>query len=430
MIKVSIIIAIYNAAEYLTECLDSILMQSLDEIEVICIDDGSTDSSGAILEEYRKNNSKIVVISQNNQGTGNAKNLGIQNSRGEFFCFMDADDFYPNDHCLEMLYDTAKKEKVSICGGSLYNYCYGTITKVKDMVFDNSCRWSYEQSQILYGHTRFIYNTEMIKENGVSCLPYRRYEEQSFFVNAMSIAKSYYTIPQCVYVYRVGHKVQKMGREDVKGLLIGIRETLLVAESHDYDLLYEKYLNQILKYQLKWYCAYVEEGDEEICNILEEIWAIEGRWKGKRQRDVFNKEALREIIDSCRTEINKIRMLKDKDAIIIYGVGTMGSWIYDRFLRTNNGVIGFAVTTGAEKEIKVVQDTESIPPVRNIDSYLQYRDSAKVIVAVMDDKIQNQICDNLHDLGFCDYVRINAERLILAADIEKNNGLKPSFVAV
>jgi len=93
-IKVSVIIPIYNAEKYLAECLDSVIGQSLQNIEILCVDDGSTDNSLSILKEYVKKDERIGAITQANQGAGNARNAGIALAQGEYLAFMDADDLY------------------------------------------------------------------------------------------------------------------------------------------------------------------------------------------------------------------------------------------------------------------------------------------------------------------------------------------------
>ena len=93
-IKVSVIIPVYNAEKYLKECLDSVISQSLKEIEIICIDDGSTDNSLEILKEYAQNDNRIIVLQQKNSGAGVARNRGLKIAKGEYLSFLDSDDFF------------------------------------------------------------------------------------------------------------------------------------------------------------------------------------------------------------------------------------------------------------------------------------------------------------------------------------------------
>lgn len=97
MVKVSVIIPVYNAEKYLKQCLNSICRQTLQEIEIICVDDGSTDNSLNILQEYANADTRIQVLTQKNQGAGAARNYGLRTARGLYLSFLDADDFFePN----------------------------------------------------------------------------------------------------------------------------------------------------------------------------------------------------------------------------------------------------------------------------------------------------------------------------------------------
>ena len=102
--KVSVIIPVYNTAPYLREALDSICKQTLKELEIIVIDDGSTDESPQIINEYARNDSRIKIFQQPNQGQGVARNLGLSHASGEYTYFMDSDDILQND-ALEICYN-------------------------------------------------------------------------------------------------------------------------------------------------------------------------------------------------------------------------------------------------------------------------------------------------------------------------------------
>ena len=96
---VSVIVPIYNTASYLRECLDSIIAQSLTKIEIICVNDGSTDNSQEILDEYASKDSRIVVVSQKNQGVSVARNTGTAIASGKYICFVDSDDWIDPNMC-------------------------------------------------------------------------------------------------------------------------------------------------------------------------------------------------------------------------------------------------------------------------------------------------------------------------------------------
>lgn len=106
MVKVSVIMPVYNVENYLRECLDSITNQTLNDLEIICVNDGSTDNSPEILKEYGEKDKRITIITQSNQGLGAARNNGLKHAAGEYIYFIDSDD-YLNHDALQKLYDNA-----------------------------------------------------------------------------------------------------------------------------------------------------------------------------------------------------------------------------------------------------------------------------------------------------------------------------------
>ena len=109
-ILVSVIVPVYNVENYLRQCLDSITGQTLRNIEIICVDDSSTDSSGKILEEYAKKDERIKIITQPNKGAGAARNNGLSAAQGKYLSFLDSDDFFEPD-MLELAYKKAEEDR-------------------------------------------------------------------------------------------------------------------------------------------------------------------------------------------------------------------------------------------------------------------------------------------------------------------------------
>lgn len=118
--KVSVVVPVYNVEPYLRQCLDSIINQTLKEIEIICIDDGSTDASLDILKEYATKDNRITVIAQKNLYAGVARNVGLTVAKGGYLCFLDSDDFF-EPTLLEETYNLAEKEQSQIV---FYQYTY------------------------------------------------------------------------------------------------------------------------------------------------------------------------------------------------------------------------------------------------------------------------------------------------------------------
>ena len=127
-IKVTVVMPIYNAYDYLRPAIDSVLDQTLREIELICVDDGSTDPTLGLLKEYQKNDARVRIVTENNAGPSVARNKGIVRARGEYVIFLDADDFFEPE-LLERLVRSADENSldIAVCGYDVY-YCarFGT----------------------------------------------------------------------------------------------------------------------------------------------------------------------------------------------------------------------------------------------------------------------------------------------------------------
>ena len=115
--KVSIIVPVYNVEKYLSKCLNSLINQTLREIEILCVDDGSTDNSSKILENFVQKDCRVKVFSQKNSGQSVARNVAIEHASGEYLGFVDSDDWVDLDY-FEKLYSAAKKYNCDIaCAG-------------------------------------------------------------------------------------------------------------------------------------------------------------------------------------------------------------------------------------------------------------------------------------------------------------------------
>ena len=112
--KISVIVPVYNVEKYLSECLDSILNQTLKDIEIICLNDGSTDNSLSILKEYASKDNRIILIDKENDGLGYTRKVGLDNATGKYILFCDSDDFYYELTAFEELYNYIDKVKVDV----------------------------------------------------------------------------------------------------------------------------------------------------------------------------------------------------------------------------------------------------------------------------------------------------------------------------
>lgn len=239
--KVSIVIPCYNVELYLRQCLDSVVNQTLKEIEIICIDDGSTDGTLAVLEEYAQNDERIILVKQKNIGVATTRNNAIKNSTGDFIIFCDADDYYPTPDILETLYTKAIENNVLICGGEFSEFTNDNKklqqnfpdSVVNGYLFDKEGIIDYKDYQFDYGFHRFIYNREFLLKNDIFYPIYKRFEDPPFFVNAMIQAKQFYAIDKIVYAYRIAHKQDKIDIKYVNDLLNGLINNFTFAKEYN-----------------------------------------------------------------------------------------------------------------------------------------------------------------------------------------------------
>lgn len=235
----SVIIPIYNKTEYLCACLEDVLSQTLADIEVICVDDGSTDGSRGIAEEFAKRDSRVKLIAQPNLGAGAARNAGIRAAKGEYIAFLDSDDFYPSKDTLARIYAAAKRENALICGGSLVTVSGDKLNSdFGDDLFGNKFEkegWvDFSDYQYDYAFYRFIYSREFLLENGLFFPDYRRYQDPPFMLRAFAAAGKFYALAEPTYCYRINHCSVNWTTQKVYDLLCGVEDNLRFSAEHGY----------------------------------------------------------------------------------------------------------------------------------------------------------------------------------------------------
>ena len=205
--KVSVIIPIWNTEKYLARCLDSLVNQTLEDIEIICINDGSPDNSLEILNSFAQKDNRIVVINKENGGLSSARNAGMKVVNGEYIGFVDSDDWIePNFY--EKLYNCAKKNNSDIAvtsvlrerkKGSSYRIKY----KNEDVLVDkseifNAC----DCPNICYVWNK-IYKTDKLKQSGIIFQEGMFFEDVLFTTKILGTLDSLVTVPDTYYHYMV-----------------------------------------------------------------------------------------------------------------------------------------------------------------------------------------------------------------------------------
>lgn len=238
MIKVSIIIPIYNGEKWINQCLTSVISQTLKEIEVICVDNGSKDNSWKIIQNFLTTGYNIKAYSIANVGAGGARNYALTRAKGEFVTFLDVDDYYPSHIALEVMYNAAKVNHVMICGGLRLTDLEGKITPQplhRNLIKNNpkGKKVKFSDFQFDYHFHSYIYNREMLKNNNILFPLYKRYEDPVFFVNAMIAAKDFFVVPIDVYCYRKKRNKVILTPEATLDTIYGITENLRTSSEFE-----------------------------------------------------------------------------------------------------------------------------------------------------------------------------------------------------
>lgn len=212
---ISVIIPIYNTEKYLEDCIKSVVNQSYENLDIILVNDGSTDKSKEICEKYAEKDSRIRLINQSNMGAAMAKNAGLNNIKGDLFMILDSDDLLQKNN-IEILYDCMQKEKSDIIEA-----CYTTIYKeFKNIdIHQNSKKENFNTENALkeliisrkFHQTPWnkLYKTELLKDIR---FPKDKYIDDEYWTYKLfANAKRITWINEVLYYYRQ-HEESTMGR--------------------------------------------------------------------------------------------------------------------------------------------------------------------------------------------------------------------------
>ena len=271
-IKVSVIIPVYNSQEFIGGCLQQVLAQSLQEVEIVCVDDGSTDGSADVIVQAAQRDSRVKLIRQQNAGPGPARNVGIAAATGEFVTFLDADDRYSSDDYLRALYEGAVDNGVDVSGACFYNDHAGRLERdflndpdLAGYTFTESGVKSYRDYQFDYGFHRFMFKRSLFEPAsdaaetagdsaagvaevtaGVRAAdtvtgPFPAltfFEDPVFLAQTLYRAGRFFATNEVGYCYRCDYKVPHWTTKKTADLLEGVRRNLEFSKEQGLPLLH------------------------------------------------------------------------------------------------------------------------------------------------------------------------------------------------
>ena len=272
--KVSIILPVYNVAPYLKQSLDSIISQTLTDIEIICVDDGSTDESGKILDEYKEKDARIKVIHKKNAGTGAARNDGLKIATGECIGFVDPDDWIlPNMY--ERLYNILQDKELDIVmftpdvfndqtqkhEGFLYFQDSNFPKILDDKIFNKDDISPFSYPMCVWNK---LYRKKLFDENNIDFAEGLDFEDHKVIFKSLFTAKRIYFIREKLYVYRHSRK----------GSILSDNDTRMFDHIKIYDI-----VENILKETGNWEKFHLDFLRYKVHNILYYYTMIKPQYK-------------------------------------------------------------------------------------------------------------------------------------------------------
>lgn len=315
MSRLSVIVPVYNAERYLHECLDSLITQTMHDIEIIIINDGSSDGSGRICDQYAAKDRRIKVLHKMNEGAAEARKTGISLSSSEYVCFLDSDDYYDKEFC-EIMYKYIAQNNADIveCAYRRINrthssdiklYSKSTIKEKNDFIYD------VVKNTIVDGNVAIVmwnkvYKRKLIQQS-VSDYGNNVLEDYLFNMQYFCGVNKYVYVDRCLVNYRnVSGSLSNTFNKDFYSELLNV-------QAHKEFMMNKLALNdkecRQLSYQ--WFYRYVRS---TICNAL----IVKANHKIVTSEYIDNilcSDKMQEIIDKIDNKSREIRLLKNKKNI-------------------------------------------------------------------------------------------------------------------
>lgn len=411
MVKVSVLIPIYNAEKYLEECLSSVINQTLKEIEIICINDGSTDSSAKIVGRYADSDSRIRVITKKNTGYGHSLNVGLDFASGEYVSIVESDDYIDCDMLCD-LYERAKADDLDCIkadskmfvydenGNKQFSYLYALPDNCRDLYNKITC--FTKDSRVFKGYVYTwsgIYKRDYLNRNNIRHheTPGASYQDNGFWFQTIMHAQRLAFINKSYYYLR---------RDNPNSSVKSKEKIFCICDEYDFirnrilksDIVYKKKLLQIaFYYRYLNYKFHYQRIADEYKNLMMEriqkdiICAFEN---GEIDVSMYEKEQWVQLwailhegkmasLDSALLSDRIKKCIKSATDIYIYGAGTWGKWVYKKLqeISEEKKVRGFCVSIKQKEEdfllgLPIVQFNET-----------QLTKDVLIVVAVADRKL-------------------------------------------
>ncbi|SKB65932.1 Glycosyl transferase family 2 [Lachnospiraceae bacterium] len=423
--KISVIIPVYNVEKYLTECLESAINQDYPDYELICVDDGSTDRSSEILDEYAEKYSNVKVIHKKNTGYGNSMNVGIEYSSGEFIAILEPDD-YISSNMFSSIMSVFQKNKCVDFVKSNFAYITGeegsyeikptkiiNVPGIYDRIIES------DDIHTLFGgyiaHWTAIYNKAFLNKYSIRFneTPGASYQDTGFWFQTLMYAKKAYIMDKYFYHYRIDNPNSSMSNKEK-----------LFCVYDEYDFVQNKFIKdeKIKEWILPYYtmCRYAASrdtyrriADEFKLEFLHRVQVDFNKLEERGLLDISilgikDRETLFKIMDSSDLFYKEQKKcsdmlhmeIKDYNFVYLYGAGVYADKVYWKFNQEDREKIDAFVVSNLDAGRKfhnkpVVELEEVVKTGKTIDS---------IFIIAVSKKYQADVIGNLNRYGIENFV--------------------------
>lgn len=394
-VKISVIIPVYNSEKYITQCIDSILSQSMKEIEIICVDDCSQDNSYEILKQYALLD-KRVIVKRNSicRGAAISRNKGIEIARGRYIAYVDSDDYVLSSNMLKDLYYKALdmdldilffgyKESIHDCEGDIifrWQKCYPKVVKGKDFF----CQ-SIESNNVTATPWIAIYQNDFLKQSEVKFTENLINEDTLYFYEVLMKADRVSSIEDCYYMYIRRENSVSLSKENIQRNIWSMSyiidrivnynmvekdNRLKICENH-YNKLWFDYISK--NYEM------IKFFDFEKYPLTPEVDRIIQFINTRYYNGYFPYKLPKDIVDRISKYNN----------IIIYGAGKVGNGLKALLEEYSIKIDGFAVTKTTKENAAGVCSLDEISD----------KEHSLILIAIKPFNA-NELIENTNKLGF------------------------------
>ena len=423
MPKISVLVPVCNVEKYIRKCLDSILGQTFTDMEIICMDDGSTDSSGKILDEYAKKDSRIKVVHKENSGYGNTMNQALLLAQGEYIGIVESDD-YIDDNMYEVLYKTAVEYNLDMVKSDYYqmweredgiHFCvYKPLTEAEELyhvVLEPNDR---PETYFLEKFTwNALYKRDYLLQNEVRYneTPGASYQDNGFWFQAFYYAKRVMFLKKAFYRYKqdnpnssVNSKQKVYAMKDEYDFI----HTFLQKKREERNVFYQITFHfRMMGYFFtleriaESYKAEFAKVIQKECHLYEELGEACYGWMSPYQLNLLERlktEPEKYVAELLETNAKARGSIAGYSHIIIYGAGNFGKDVFHKLkkIQNNDFKMHFAVTDTQGKDEHYLGNV-----IYGIEHFAKENDSALVILAVSkNSSAYQEMSDRLNELGF------------------------------